>query len=72
MLPEIDLRNRTVIIVGQGIASGAKMLGAVASVRDNGARKVVVAAPAGSGEAATEALLRSRQPRAWPSPEPWS
>jgi sugar/nucleoside kinase (ribokinase family) len=23
-------------------------------------------------EAATEALLRSRQPRAWPSPEPWS
>ena len=52
ILPEIDLRDRTVIIVGQGIATGAKMLGAVSSVRDNGARKVVVAAPAGSGEAA--------------------
>jgi len=52
VLPETDVNERTVIIVGQGVASGAKMLGAVASVRDRGARKVVVAAPAGSGEAA--------------------
>ena len=52
ILPEMDVRDRTVIIVGQGVATGAKMLGAIASVRDRGARKVVVAAPAGSGEAA--------------------
>lgn len=52
ILPEMDVRDRTVIIVGQGVATGAKMLGAIASVRDRGARKVVIAAPAGSGEAA--------------------
>jgi putative phosphoribosyl transferase len=52
LLPEIEVRGRTVIIVSQGVASGAKMLGAISSVRDRGARKVIVAAPAGSGEAA--------------------
>jgi putative phosphoribosyl transferase len=52
ILPEMDVRDRTVVIVGQGVATGAKMLGAIASVRDRGARKVVAAAPAGSGEAA--------------------
>ena len=52
ILPEIDVSDRTVVIVSQGVASGAKMLGAISSVRDRGARKVVVAAPAGSGEAA--------------------
>ena len=52
LLPEMDVRDRTVIIVSQGISSGAKMLGGVSSVRDRGARKVVVAAPAGAGEAA--------------------
>ena len=52
VLPEIEVRTRTVVIVSQGVATGAKMLGAIASVRDRGARKVVVAAPAGAGEAA--------------------
>lgn len=52
VMPELDVRDRTVVIVGQGVATGAKMLGAIASVRDRGARRVVVAAPAGSGEAA--------------------
>lgn len=52
ILPEIDVSDRTVVIVSQGVSSGAKMLGAISSVRDRGARKVVVGAPAGSGEAA--------------------
>jgi predicted phosphoribosyltransferase/dienelactone hydrolase len=52
ILPELDVHNRTVIVVSQGVASGAKMLGAIASVRDRGARRVVAAAPAGAGEAA--------------------
>jgi len=51
ILPEMEVRDRTVIVVGQGVVSGAKMLGAIASVRDRGARKVVAAAPAGAGEA---------------------
>jgi putative phosphoribosyl transferase len=47
IIPSIDVRNRTVILVAQAINTGAKMLGAVASVRNRGARTVVAAAPAG-------------------------
>ena len=51
ILPELEVRDRTVIIVGQGVATGAKMLGAIASVRDRGARKIIAAAPAGATKA---------------------
>ena len=37
ILPEIEVRNRTVILVDEGIDTGARMLGAIASVRDRGA-----------------------------------
>ncbi|HRP62138.1 MAG TPA: alpha/beta hydrolase [Phycisphaerales bacterium] len=47
ILPAMDVRDRTVVIVSQGVASGAKMLGAIASVRNRGARRIVAAAPAG-------------------------
>ena len=52
ILPEIDVRDRTVIVVSQGVLTGAKMLGALASLRDRNARKIVVAAPAGAEKAA--------------------
>ncbi len=52
ILPETEVRGRAVVIVDQGVETGATMLAAIASVRDRGARKVVVAAPAGSGKAA--------------------
>jgi len=51
VLPELDVRGRTVVIVGQGVGTGAKMLGAIASVKDRGASKVVAAAPAGTSQA---------------------
>ncbi|MCZ6835889.1 MAG: alpha/beta fold hydrolase [Planctomycetota bacterium] len=51
ILPEIEVRGRTVVLVDEGIDTGARMLGAIASVRDRGARKVVVAAPAGASRA---------------------
>lgn len=51
VLPELDVEDHTVVIVDDGIASGARMLGAIASVRDRGARFVVAAAPAGGGDA---------------------
>ena len=51
ILPETDVRGRTVIIVDHGVETGATMLAAMSSVRDRGARKVVIAAPAGSGKA---------------------
>lgn len=47
ILPELDVRGRTVIIVSQGIGVGAKLLGAIASMRDRGASKVIAAAPVG-------------------------
>lgn len=51
ILPETEVRGRTVLIVDHGIETGATMLAAIASVRDRGARKVVVAAPAGVNKA---------------------
>lgn len=51
ILPETDVRGRTVILVDHGVETGATMLAAIAAVRDRGARKVAVAAPAGAGKA---------------------
>ena len=51
ILPEMDVRGRTVIVIGQGVATGAKMLGAIASLKDRGAARVVAAAPAGTSQA---------------------
>ncbi|HWB18658.1 MAG TPA: alpha/beta fold hydrolase, partial [Phycisphaerales bacterium] len=51
VLPQIDVKGRTVIIVSQGLATGAKMLAAVTSVRNRGARKIIAAAPAGTNKA---------------------
>jgi putative phosphoribosyl transferase len=45
--PEADLRGRTVMLVDDGIATGASMLAAVRAVRAAGARSVVVAVPVG-------------------------
>ncbi len=51
LMPELDIRDRTVIICDEGIASGARILGAVQSARDRGAKKIIVAAPAGTTKA---------------------
>jgi putative phosphoribosyl transferase len=51
VLPESDVRGRTVIVVDHGVETGATMLAAIASLRDRGAEKVIVAAPAGGGKA---------------------
>lgn len=52
ILPAIDVRNRTVVVVSQGVVTGAKMLGGLCSVRDRGARKIIAAAPAGYSKSA--------------------
>lgn len=51
VLPQLEVRGRTVIIIGQGVDTGAKMLGAIASLKDRGAGKIVAAAPAGTSQA---------------------
>jgi len=46
--PELEVRDRTVIVVNDGVSTGALMMAAVRSVRDRGAAKVIAAAPGGA------------------------
>jgi putative phosphoribosyl transferase len=56
-LPALDLREKTVILVDDGLATGSTMLAAVRAARKAGAAPIVVAAPVASREAA--ALVRA-------------
>jgi predicted phosphoribosyltransferase len=48
--PPIDLRSRTVILVDDGLATGASMRAAVQAVRSHNPARVVVAVPVGAPE----------------------
>jgi predicted phosphoribosyltransferase len=50
--PPFDLRGRTVVLVDDGLATGATMLAAIRAARKAGAARVAVAAPVASDEAA--------------------
>lgn len=41
----VDVKNRTVILVDDGVATGATMRAAIESTRKNGAKRVIVAVP---------------------------
>ncbi|MYN12127.1 phosphoribosyltransferase [Pusillimonas sp. TS35] len=49
--PPLDLQGRTVILVDDGLATGATMRAAIVAARKLGAVRVVVAAPVGSADA---------------------
>jgi predicted phosphoribosyltransferase len=49
--PDLRIRGRTVILVDDGLATGATMRAAVASVRRRVPGRIVVAVPVGSKEA---------------------
>jgi putative phosphoribosyl transferase len=46
--PPSDLRGRTVILVDDGLATGATMRAAAAALRQQGAAKIIVAVPVGA------------------------
>jgi len=52
--PRRDVENRTVIIVDDGLATGATMRAAVEALRRQGAVRIVVAVPVGSGDTCAE------------------
>ena len=56
-LPVPELKNRCVILVDDGVATGATMRAAVAALRQTGASKIIVAVPIGAPE--TLELLRN-------------
>jgi len=49
--PAPEVRGRTVIVVDDGLATGATMLAAVGALREEGPASIVVAVPVGSVEA---------------------
>ena len=52
--PAPDVRGKTVILVDDGLATGASMKAAVAALRDLGPARVVVAVPVGAPETCQE------------------
>lgn len=49
--PPIDVRGRTVIVVDDGLATGLTDLAAIRTLRNRGARRIVLAVPVGSSPA---------------------
>lgn len=50
-LPPLELRDKTAIVIDDGLATGSTMLAAVRAARAGGAAEIIAAAPVASGEA---------------------
>jgi predicted phosphoribosyltransferase len=53
-VPPPSMRARTVLLVDDGLATGSTMRAAIASLRERGAARIVVAAPVGAAETCAE------------------
>lgn len=51
VLPKVPLEGRTVILVDDGVATGATMLASLWAARDEGPKEIVIAVPVGAQEA---------------------
>jgi putative phosphoribosyl transferase len=69
--PPLDLRGRTVVIVDDGLATGATMRAAVEAVRAHGPQSVTVAVPTASGHSVRELRSSVDELIALVEPEPF-
>ncbi len=70
-LPPLDVRGRTVILVDDGLATGATMRAAVRAARKLGATRVVVAVPIGARETCEEFRAEADETVCAYTPEPF-
>jgi predicted phosphoribosyltransferase len=70
-LPPLDVRGRTVILVDDGLATGATMRAAVQAARKLGAARVVVAVPIGARETCEEFRAEADEMVCAYTPEPF-
>ncbi|HLN44692.1 MAG: phosphoribosyltransferase [Chloroflexota bacterium] len=70
-IPYPDLRNREVIIVDDGVATGSTLKAAIRLVRNKGARKIIVAVPVGPPDTIRELKKLADQVVALLTPEPF-
>jgi putative phosphoribosyl transferase len=69
--PPPDLRGRTVILVDDGLATGATMRAAAAGVRHHGAAAVIVAVPAAAADTCEELRADADEVVCVMTPEPF-
>jgi predicted phosphoribosyltransferase len=69
--PPIEVRNRTVLLVDDGLATGATMRAGLRAVRRQGASRVVVAVPVASRDATDDLLESADEVVCIATPEPF-
>lgn len=70
-VPYPDLKNREVIIVDDGVATGSTLKAAIRLVRNKGARKIIVAVPVGPPDTIGELKKLADQVVVLLTPEPF-
>jgi predicted phosphoribosyltransferase len=70
-LPRLDVRNRTVIVVDDGLATGFSMRAAVTALRSLGPRRIVVAVPVGPADTVEELRRLADEVMCPATPEPF-
>ena len=68
--PPLDVRGRTVVIVDDGLATGSTMRAAVAALRREGPRRIVMAVPVSSTDALADLMSRVEETVCLATPEP--
>ena len=69
--PPVPIKGRTVVLVDDGLATGASMLAAARALRPSGARKVVIAVPVAPRESCEELRREADQVICAATPHPF-